>query len=160
MPRSRHAICTSICFRAGLFKFWPLLKSENKCSSQTCSSVFVLNTNALISGLFCFFLTICRLTPTLKACFSSIQKRKTLKKYLRNWVGIFCSNWKKSFFFSSKLGLAKEGGNYAHSQDFWESNDREQALCSSSPQKKLLKVRLVMIDDDGKQKVYSKLLPL
>ena len=33
-------------------------------------------------------------------------------------------------------------------------------LLRSFPPKKLLKVRLVMIDDDGKQKVYFKLLPL
>ena len=65
-------------------------------------------------------------------------------------------------FFSSKLGLVKREVIMRIVKIFESQTtvNKRFVLLRSFPPKKLLKVRLVMIDDDGKQKVYSKLLPL
>ena len=73
-----------------------------------------------------------------------LQKyRSQFKIFLTCWLVFFCFKAFKSFpsILFVKIRASKEEGNYAHSQDFWESNDREQALCSSSffPSKKAFK---------------------
>ena len=66
---------------------------------------------------------------------------------------MFYYSSENSSIFLFRIFSKDQQGNYAHSRHFWGLNDREGTGSGFVWEKKnLLKVRLVMIDDDGSSK--------